>query len=226
MATTTSPMDSDTLTSDITAATNLGQGHFYELVSKGKLQAYNILRPAPQAKSVYYIETHETLSKHKFDLILHQGDSKDGEVLGVAKMHLRGFTIGLGDPAGEIEGKQMIWERLERPEKYSHKIYYFDFGTGAQRMTYTYRKSHGALGRLKSMELRAGGVDEEDGQLQAKWVGSSSWKIKEGSLLIAYTAKSEQDHNPPSDEETKKWEIMVCLTTFAIIESQFRRSKG
>ncbi|KAJ5455862.1 uncharacterized protein N7458_004126 [Penicillium daleae] len=219
-------MDSDTLTLDITAATNLSQGLSYELMSKGKLQMYRIVRPGPQADSMYYIETHETLSKHKFDLLLHQGDSKDGEVLGVVKMHRRGFTIGLGNPAGEIEGKQMEWERLERPKKYSHKIYYFDFGTGAQRMTYTYRKSYGVLGRLKSMELRAGGVDDEDGQLLAKWVGSSSWTMKTGSLFIAHTAKSGQDHNAPRDEEAKKWEIMVCLTTFAIIESQVRRSKG
>ncbi|KAJ5601322.1 hypothetical protein N7510_010856 [Penicillium lagena] len=226
MSTTSPLMDSETLTPNVTAATNFGQGLSYELVSNGKLQKYRIMMPGPPADSVYYIETHETLSKHKFDLLLHQGDSKDGEVLGVVKMHRRGFTIGLGDPAGEIEGKQMIWERLERPEKYSHKIYYFDFGTGAQRMTYTYRKSLGALGKLKSMELRAGGVDEEDGQLVAKWVRSSSWTMKAGSLFIAYTAKSGQDRNPPRDKEAKKWEIMVCLTTFAIIESQIRRSKG
>jgi hypothetical protein len=226
MSTTTSLMDFDTLAPDITTATNLGQGLSYELVSKGKLQMYRIVRPGPQADSIYYIETHGTLSKHKFDLLLHKGDSKDGEVLGVVKMHRRGFAIGLGDPAGEIEGKQMIWERLERPEKYSHKIYHFDFGAGAQRTTYTYRKSYGVLGRLKSMELRAGGVDEEDGQLLAKWVGSSSWTMKAGSLFIAYTAKSRQDHNAPRDKESKKWEMMVCLTTFAIIESQVRRSRG
>jgi hypothetical protein len=225
MSTTTSLMDSDTL-ADNTTATNLGQGLSYELVSKGKLQTYLITRPGPQTDSIYYIETHETLSKHKFDLLLHQGNSKDGEVLGVVKMHRRGFTIGLGDPAGEIEGKQVIWEKLERPEKYSHKVYYFNFGTGEARRTYTYRKTYRTLGRLKGMELRAGGVDEEDGQLLAKWVGSSSWMMKNGSLFIASTAKNGQDHNAPRDEETKKWEMMVCLTTFAIIESQVRRSKG
>lgn len=216
-------MYSDTLTADITAATNLNQGLPYELVSKGKPKMYRIVRPGPQADPVYYLEAHETLSKHKFDLLLHQGDSKDGKVLGVVKMHHRGFTIGLGDPATEIEGKQMIWERLDRPEKHSHKIYYFDFEAGPQRMTFTYRKSCGVLGRLKSIELRAGGIDEEDGRLLAKWVGSSSWTMKDGSLFIT---KSGQDHNAPVGEETKNWEIMICLTTFAIIESQVRRSKG
>jgi hypothetical protein len=105
MSTTTSLIDSDTFVTNITAAVNLGQGLAYELVSKGKLQAYRITKPGPQVDSIYYIETHETLSKHKFDLLLHQGDSKDGKVLGVVKMHRRGFTIGIGDPAGEIEGK-------------------------------------------------------------------------------------------------------------------------
>lgn len=76
------------------------------------------------------------------------------------------------------------------------------------------------------LELRAGAVDEEDGQLLAKWVGSSSWTMKAGSLFIAYTAKNGQDHNTPRDEETKKWEIIVCLTTFAIIESQVRGNMG
>ncbi|KAF7179358.1 hypothetical protein CNMCM7691_008291 [Aspergillus felis] len=226
MSTTTSPRETDTLAPDITAATSLGQGLSYELVSKAEFQKYRIVRPGPQADSVYLIETHETLSKNKFDLLLHQGDSKDGEVLGVVKMHLRGFTIGLGDPAKEIEGTPMVWEKLERPEKYGHKVYHFDFGTGAQRMTYTYRKSYRVLGRLKSMELRAGGIDKEDGQLLAKWVGSSSWTMKAGSLFIANMAKSGQDHSAHLDEEAKKWEIMVCLTAFAIIESQHRRSKG
>jgi hypothetical protein len=206
--------------------TSTNQGLSYELVSQGKLQAYRIIRPGSQAEPVYYIETHETLSKHKFDLILHRGDSKDGELLGVAKMHIRGFTIGLGDPAGEIQGKGMTWERLERPEKYSHKVYNFEFGTGATRRSYTYRKSYGVLKKLKGMELRAGGVDKEDGQLLAKWVGNNSWKMKNGSLSIARPSESLQELNETRDEEFEKWEIMVCLTTFSIIESQFRRSKG
>lgn len=220
------PRDSDTVAPDITAAENLDQGLSYELVSEAKFQAYHIRRPGPQATSVYYIETHETLKKNKFDLVLHEGHSKGGEVLGVVKMHLRGFTIGLGDPAREIEGKPMIWERLERPEKYRHKVYYFDFGSREHRMTYTYRKSYGVLGRLKSMELRTGGVDKEDGELLAKWVGRSSWTMKAGSLFVANVAKSSQDHNAHLDRDAKKWEIMVCLTAFAIIESQHRRSKG
>lgn len=220
------PRDSDTVAPDITAAENLDQGLSYELVSEANFQAYHIRRPGPQATSVYYIETHETLKKNKFDLVLHEGHSKGGEVLGVVKMHLRGFTIGLGDPAREIEGKPMIWERLERPEKYRHKVYYFDFGSREHRMTYTYRKSYGVLGRLKSMELRTGGVDKEDGELLAKWVGRSSWTMKAGSLFVANVAKSSQDHNAHLDRDAKKWEIMVCLTAFAIIESQHRRSKG
>lgn len=73
------------------------------------------------------------------------------------------------------------------------------------------------------MELRTGGVDEENGQLLAKWVGSSSWHIMDGSLFIA---KSGQDQNGPHVGNANEWEIMVCLTTFAIIESQHRRSKG
>ncbi|KAJ5754152.1 uncharacterized protein N7511_008305 [Penicillium nucicola] len=202
------------------------QGLSYELVSKGKLQEYCITTPEPQKIPVYFIETHETLSKHKFDLILHQGDPKTGEILGVAKMHRRGFTIGVGDPAEEIEGKQLTWERLERPERYSHKVYHFDFGTGATRKTYTWRKSYRSLGRLKGMELRAGGIEEEKGQLLATWLGSNSWKMKYGRLYITQVADDGQNRELPSEEQTKKWGLMVCLTTFAIIESQVRRSKG
>ncbi|KAJ5305859.1 hypothetical protein PENANT_c015G00303 [Penicillium antarcticum] len=207
-------------------STTTDQELSYELVSKGKPQTYCITRPGSQENSAYYIETHETFSKHKFDLILHQGHSKVEEVLGVAKMHRRGFTIGVGNPAGEIEGNEMIWERLERPEKYSHKVYYFDFGTGATRTTYTWRKSYRSLGRLKTMELRVGGVDEENGRLLATWIGSNTWKMKDGSLFIASTVNAGQDPDSPGDEETTKWELMVCLTTIAIIESQVRRSKG
>lgn len=224
-------MESDTLAPDL--ATDLpitspfGEKSSYEFVSKGKLRGYKIHSTDPEPNSIYHIESNETLSKNKFDLLLHKGDSKDGEVLGVAKRHLRGFTIGLGDPAGELEGKQVIWERLERPEKYSHKIYHFDFGTGQQRKTYTFRKCNGRTGRLKSMELRAGGIDEEDGQLLAKWVGSSRWNMKNGSLFIADRSRMGNNHlSQLQGEDITKWEIMVCLTTFAIIESQVRRSKG
>lgn len=219
---TESAMESVTSATD-RPASPFGEGLSYELVSKGKLQAYHIHQPGPQADAIYYIETHETLSRNKFDLLLHRGDSKDGEVLGVVKMHTRGFTIGIGNPADELEGSPITWEKLERPEKYSHKIYHFDFGTGERRTTYTYRKTNGRTGRLKSMELRTGGIDKEDGQLLAKWLGSSSWHMKDGSLFIA---RSGQDQNAPRGGEANEWEIMVCLTTFAIIESQHRRSKG
>jgi hypothetical protein len=105
-------------------------------------------------------------------------------------------------------------------------VYNFEFGTGATRRSYTYRKSYGVLKKLKGMELRAGGVDKEDGQLLAKWVGNNSWKMKNGSLSIARPSESLQELNETRDEQFEKWEIMVCLTTFSIIESQFRRSKG
>ncbi|CAI7594283.1 unnamed protein product [Penicillium manginii] len=196
------------------------KGSFYELVSNGKLRAYEIKSPGPNTATIYYIESNETISKSKFDLLIHKGDSKGGVVLGVAKRHIRGFTIGLGDPAGEIEGKQIIWEKLERPEKYSHK--------GEQRSTYTLRKSTGRTGRLKSMELRVGGVDEEDGELVAKWVGSSRWNMKNGSLFVADTVKRGQhsEQNTLREGDANSLEMIVYLTTFAVIESQVRRSKG
>ncbi|KAJ5762893.1 hypothetical protein N7533_001574 [Penicillium manginii] len=221
-------MESDPSTPDLPVISPFEKGSFYELVSDGKLRAYEIKSFGPNTATIYYIESNETLSKSKFDLLIHKGDSKGGEVLGVAKRHMRGFTIGLGDPAGEIEGKQIIWEKLERPEKYSHKVYHFDFGKGEQRSTYTFRKATGRTGRLKSMELRVGGVDEEDGKLVAKWVGSSRWNMKNGSLFVADTVKREQDskQNALREGDANDLEMIVYLTTFAIIESQVRRSKG
>lgn len=219
-------MESEPSTPDLPVNSPFEKGSSYELVSKGKLRAYEIHSPGPNSSPIYYIESNETLSKSKFDLLLHKGDSKNGVILGVAKRHLRGFTIGLGDPAGEIEGKPIIWEKLERPEKYSHKIYHFDFGKGEQRKTYTFRKSTGRTGRLKSMELRIGGVDEEDGELVAKWIGSSRWNMKNGSLFLADTVKKEQDQSAVREDHANDLEIIVYLTTFAVIESQVRRSKG
>jgi hypothetical protein len=95
-----------------TAASPFSEGLSDELVSKGKFQAYRIQQPGPRVNSIYYFETHETLSKNKFDLLLHNGDAKDGEVLGVVKMHMRGFTIGIGNPAKELEGRPITWEKL------------------------------------------------------------------------------------------------------------------
>lgn len=219
-------MESDPSTPDLQVICPFDKGSSYELVSKRKLRAYEIQNPDPNSETIYYIESNETLSRSKFDLLLHKGDSKNGEVLGVAKRHLRGFTIGLGDPAKEIEGKHVIWEKLERPEKYSHKVYHFDFGKGEDRMTYTFRKSTGRTGRLKSMEVRTGGVDQEDGELVAKWVGSSRWNMKNGSLFLADRMKSGEEKSAVGEVHASDLEVMVYLTTFAVIESQVRRSKG
>lgn len=209
-----------------TTAAPVDCGSFCKFISIGKLQSYQIRRLESPPDSMYYLESNETLSKGKFDLLLHKGHSKEGEILGVAKMHSRGFTIGIGDPAGELEGRPVIWERLERPEKYSHKTYHFDFGSAGQRATYTYRKTNGRTGRLKSMELRAGGVDEENGQLLAKWVGSSSWHMKDGTLFIAQGMEIGPSSDMPNGQNSNNWDIVVFLTAFSIIESQHRRSKG
>lgn len=189
---------------------------FYELVSLQKFRHYNIVKPGPVATTVYHITNCETLRKKKFDLTVHQG-SPDGQVFGVGKRQLRGWTIGFGSPAEEIEeGKELVWEQLQRPKKFSHKVYYFEFGSGANRKTYTYRKGYGTLKRLKSMELRAGGVEEEEGELMAKWIGNNNWSMKTGSLFIKNLKGQDQE----------LWERAVCLTAFAIIESQIRRAKG
>jgi hypothetical protein len=190
---------------------------FYELVSLQKFRHYNIVKPGPVATPAYHITNCETLRRKKFDLTVHQG-SPDGQVFGVAKRQMRGWTVGFGSPADEFQGKELVWEQLQRPKKFSHKVYYFEFGSGADRKTYTYRKTYGTLKRLKSMELRAGGVDDEDGELLAKWVGNNGWTMKTGSLFIKRLDEKGQDQ--------EVWERAVCLTAFAIIESQIRRSKG
>lgn len=210
---------------DPPVASPFEKGSYYELVSKEKFRAYKISSPGHEADAIHHIESNETLSKNKFDLLLHKGDSEKGEILGVAKRHLRGFTIGLGDPAGEIEGKEVVWEKLERPEKYSHKVYHFDYGKGEQRTTYTFRKTNGRTGRLKSMELRVGRPDREDGELVAKWIGSSRWNMRHGSLFVADTTKGGANQSA-AQRDTSDFDIVVWLTTFSVIESQYRRSKG
>ena len=224
--------DSETAAPNTESAVNApgdDRALFYELVSQPTIHRYRIVRPDAPSTPVYYIEKHKSLSKNTFDLILHEGDSKHGDVLGVVKLHPRGFTFGLGDPAADKrEGEEMIWEESKRPKTFSHRVHQFDFGTGAQRRTYTYRKSYSVLKRLKGIELRAGGVEEEEaeGPVLAKWVGGKSkWTMKAGSLLIRRTGMEDRNQDVPSDEKAKKWEVMVCLTTFGIIESQLKRRK-
>lgn len=200
---------------------------FTELVSRKMFRHYNIGRPDPDTTQLYFIRNCETLRKSKFDLTVHRGTSQEGEILGVTKRHRKGWTIGIGNPAGEIEGKAIPWEELGRPEKFSHKVYFFDFGTGAQRKTYTWRKSYATLRRLKSMDLRVGGVDDEEGELVARWVNSSRWSMKVGSLFIKRDAAMGLDQDGSSTGvKPSEWERVAFLTAFSIIESQVRRSKG
>jgi hypothetical protein len=201
---------------------------FYELVSQATFRSHLLSKPDALSSASFCIEKHETLSKNKFDLLIHQGAFKNGEVLGVAKFHVRGldYTIGLGNPAGEIEGKGITWEKLTRLGKYTHKVHYFSIGSAEQRRTYTYRKQYTRFKRLKTMELRAGGIEDEKGELLARWVGTSKLSMKRGSLFIKRIGLKGQEPDAPLDEEARKWEIMVCMTAFTIIESQVRRSKG
>jgi hypothetical protein len=198
-------------------------GLFYELVSNSSIRKHLITSPNSPA-ATYHVTKQESLSRKKWDVKIHRGDSEERDILAVAKFHMHSITIGLGDPGNAPEeggdGKPMTWEELERPQKWRYNVYYFKYGSGAQRKTYTYRKTYTALKKLKTMELRVGGVEDEDGELVAKWVRGSKWGMKNGSLFIKKTVAADQE------EEAKNWEVMVVVSVLSIVESQVRRSKG
>jgi hypothetical protein len=208
---------------------NPNQELFYELVSIATVHKHKhcIAKPDSLSTPIYYVERHKSLSKKKFDLKIHDGDSKQGIALGVVKLHSRGATIGLGDPDAVIEegrksGQRMIWEKLERLHKWNHNAYYFEYGSGEERKVYTYRKKFNRWCVFKSIELRLGGLEAVEGELVAKWVGTSKWLLKPGSLFIKREF-GDQKSEVPAKETGKDWEMMVMLTMLTIIESQARR---
>ena len=207
---------------------------FYELVSIATgLKHHRVAKPNSLSTFNYCMERHETISKKKFDLKIHEGDSKKGTVLGVVKLHVRGFTVGLGDPDKLIEdggkgGERMVWEKLEKPEKWNHKVYYFEYGSGEERKMYTYRKIVNRIGALLSMELRLGGVEAVEGELVAKWVRGSKWLVMSGNLFIKRRELREHGSESTGKEtgkESNDWELMIMLSVFGIIENRARSGR-
>ena len=130
------------------------------------------------------------------------------------------FTIGVGNPEvtieeGEDKAERMSWEKLQRMKKWTYRWYQFEFGAGEGREVYTWRRTNDRWPRrLKNMELRVG--KEEGGDLVAVWKGSHGMKVKRGSMFIKRRGGL---------KEEKKWELMVLLTGFSIIESYVKRTR-
>jgi len=144
-------------------------------------------------------------------------------------LHSKFHTIGLGDPnalyredyfeVGERR-ERMVWERITRNKKWSYNSYTFSYAAAdGERKTYTWRRTVDRwYKQLKEMELRAGSVEEVEGEVLAVWKGTNRWNVKRGSLFIR---KGEEG----DEKEKKRWEVMVILTAFAIIENFQRRGK-
>lgn len=215
-------------------------GDFYKLVSKRTLNSHYISReessPESLAAPLYCITKHE-LPPVKSDVEVRAGGSKTGPILGVVKMKIGRHVIGLGDPdaifsEGERE-ERIVWEDMQRvrEEKFAWKTYVFEFESGGGlRKKYTWRKTKMGLGvsRIgmftKQMELRVSDPEAVNtGELVAKWQGSSKVYMKQGSLFIK--RRTGRDGDGDEEMEEKRWELMVLLTLFAIIETAVRRNR-
>jgi len=184
----------------------------YQLVDQTSTPIYTI------------IERDKTFQAQKPDIQLYSGADKTCPLVGVVKlyhMHAHEFVVGIGDPNATADdglGKEMIWESLRRGEKWRHISHTFEFGIGAERRAYTWRRTVKYWSNyVKDMELRVGGLEEKQGELVALWTGTSWHNLKKGTLFFKERGADK--------EELRKWGIVVVLTAMAIIENAVRRAR-
>jgi hypothetical protein len=198
---------------------------FYELVSSRTFKIHHISRPYSASTPLYCVQKHESLSSKKPDVMIHRGNSKEGDVLGVLKLGLREHAFGIGDPEALLEegnvDERVIWERLRRSNKWNHKVYEFEYGSGAGeggRTKYTWQwTNRGVLGIARDLELRVGSPGEE-GEVVALYK-KTDWRfIKRGNFFI------KKRFSVDGEERQKKWELVVLLTAVGLLEGAVRRS--
>jgi hypothetical protein len=200
---------------------------FYELLSIRTWALHHIAKPDSLSTPLYCVEKHETLSKKKPDIIIHSGGSKSGPVLGVVRLGLREYAIGLGDPDALLEegdrNERVVWECLRRSNKWNHKAYEFewDHGVGGgERTNYKWQwTSRGFLGVHSDLELRVSSPDSREGDIVVLYKRANWRHPKRGSFFIKRGFGN-------GEKEAKKWELMVLLTALGIIEGLVRRSRG
>jgi hypothetical protein len=208
---------------------NLNPALFYELVSKRTFLVHHISPPSSISTPFYCVTKHESVLRKNPDLKLHRGSDKSGQVLGVVKIGARFDTIGVGDPDAVLEEGnrvgRIVWERLQRTKKWTYKSYEFEYERGVgrgERQTYTWRRTKNHFGFLRELELRVGGPEQREGEVLAVFVGTDTRNIKRGRYFIK---RSRDGDGEEGMAEAKRWELMVLLTSLAIIESAARRSR-
>jgi hypothetical protein len=200
---------------------------FYEIVFKKTMRTHQGLDPSTMSP-LYTIIEHETVfRRNKPDIRLYAGPDKEHPMVGVVKIgpkFSREHKIGLGDPNAPLSedaaGERMIWEALRSTSQNcrGYRTYPFEYGEWQVRKVYTWRRPTDRWKNyVGTLELRAGGEEDAEGELLAKWRCRSRWTQKIGSL---YIKKIEGDA-----KERNKWELMVLLSAQSIIEAAVRRAK-
>jgi hypothetical protein len=219
MASPTSPTSPDSLPTEIS---NPDPALFFEFISTKNLPIHQLFLSSNPSTPLYTIEMHEPLSSKKPSILLHTGSSKTDPVVGIVKLgsqRAKFNTIGIGNPEAVLEeggdkSERMVWERLQRMKKWSFRWYEFEFGG----QVYTWRRTKDRWPKiLKNLELRVG--KEEDGELIAVWKGSTRMNVKRGSFFIRWKDEA------VDEREWKRFEAVMLLTGFAIIEGYRRRSR-
>ncbi|KAF8851217.1 hypothetical protein BDZ45DRAFT_808492 [Acephala macrosclerotiorum] len=190
---------------------------FSELKSTKTLKTHNFALNSAPSNFLYSIGLHNHYSK-KPDIEVHLGADKTGPVLGVVRLQIQGIKIGIGDPdyilpeGGGDVGDRMVWEVMERLNKWKYNEYSFDYESlRKERKTYTWRRTKAFWGHMREMELREGAKDDKEGELLAVWRRSEKVNKKRGSLFCKRFGQDE------------KWDLVVVLSILAIIESEVRR---
>jgi hypothetical protein len=182
---------------------------------------HQYLDPATLAPLYTTIARETPFQPAKPDIRVFAGSDKAAPLVGVVKMHKREYVIGLGNPKAAEEGNEvMVWEGLKRMEKWTYKTYMFEYnhGDGRGRVVYTWRRTKvRMLKYLKEMELRVGGVEDGEGELVALW------KAEGKSVILGNLFLKEREDG--SEEARKMWELMVVLTSQAIVAGVIRRAK-
>jgi hypothetical protein len=190
---------------------------FYELISTTTLTLHHISQPYSPSTPLYCAKKHASFSK-KPDVTIHRGNSNAGAVLGVVRLGLREYAIGIGNPEALLEegnvDERVVWERLLRSNNWNHKAYEFEYENGVgggTRMKFTWRWTNPWFLRVpRDLELRVGSPRDGEGELVSRYRKTDWWFVKRGSFFIKrrYSDGGEEQ----GEEQRKKWELVVLLT--------------
>ena len=160
----------------------------------------------PDKEAIYYVE-NSLFSKHKADVTMREGATKEGRPVAACKMRFSFGTnnIALGDP----ENPNTRWEMMQRKGHFKNRHWVFDFpvaGAESKRHPFIWKRTRG-VGNMKL-------VDGETGDIVAQYMSNYLKRWRKAGKMVLYRDYGEQ------------WTLLVLVGYLALLEKARRRHRS